>query len=424
MQILRELGFFAALGVAVAFIVSFITIPVFLDFVKLDPINTNHNLLDKVICSFTALCGKTAVRHPYQVIAVFGILFILFVSSLPFVNVDIHTFKYFPKDMKIVRDNDHIVNNYGYYFPIEFTLKTRNSNGVIEPSFIKKMRQFQDAVEREEDIGKSFSLADIVLKTHRILAEDGTAFPDDSDQISRILQLTAMADYEALDAYINDKRDYTHLFFKMNFESGKQARALIERIVETGKKHFQTEAEISAVGYWPLYLKLVNYALDTQVKGFGISFVIIFMVIFIVSKNVRFTLLAIPPNLFPVFIVGFVLALMAIDLDFGTASISAILLGIVVDDTIHLIHRIKRNLQLYKSNPDIAIIEAVSESGQALLMTTVILVVGFVILTLASVKTIAYFGGLLAISLSTALIADLLLMPALYSVFESKGSRS
>ena len=417
MQILRELGLFSALAVAIAFIVSFITIPVFLGIFKLRPISTKQSKLDNIIFKLNFVCGKTAVRHPYQVIAVFGFLFILFAISLPFVQVDIRTFEYFPKNMKVVRDNNYIANNYGFYFPIEFTLKTQNPIGVSMPDFIKRLHQFQNDVEEFDDIGRSFTLADPVLKVHRILENDHYAYPDDPEQISSILEFLSMADNEALNALINDERDYTHFFFNMNFKSGKQARTLIDRIVEKGEGYFGPGTQISAVGYWPLYLQLVDYALETQIKGFTLSFVVILLVIFIIFKDWKIMLLAIPPNLFPVFLMGFALALTGIDLDFGTVSISVILLGIVIDDTIHLLYRIKQNFNIHGVAPDTAIINAVTESGQTLLITTVVLVVGFMILVLASVKTVTYFGGFLALSLSTALIADLLFMPALYYVF-------
>ena len=161
----------------------------------------------------------------------------------------------------------------------------------------------------------------------------------------------------------------------------------------------------------------MDYALETQIKGFALGFAVIFLIIFIIFKDWKISLLAIPPNLFPVFLIGFALALTGIDLDFGTASIAVILLGIVIDDTIHLVYRIKQNLNIQGIAPDTAIINAVSESGQTLLITTIVLVVGFIILMLASVKTVTYFGGFLALSLSTALIADLLFLPALYYVF-------
>jgi predicted RND superfamily exporter protein len=198
----------------------------------------------------------------------------------------------------------------------------------------------------------------------------------------------------------------------MDFTSGNEARQMIEGILARGRKLFGPQAELRAVGYWPLYFKLVGYALDVQIQSFGLAFLLVFLVVFILFRDIRLTLVAIPANLFPVCFAGAILALGGIELDFATATIAAILLGIAVDDTIHLVYRYRKEHAGGQPRAE-AMYRAIVDSGHALASTTLILCAGFAVLLFSNIKTLFIFGGLLTACLGAALLADLLFLPAM-----------
>ena len=123
-------------------------------------------------------------------------------------------------------------------------------------------------------------------------------------------------------------------------------------------------------------------------------------------------MLAIPANLMPVFITLGVMGAMGIRLDVATVTIAAIVLGLVVDDTTQFLYRYR---EMAKHHDDVSVIvaETVRSVGRPMLITTVILAGGFSVLALAAIKSVAYFGVLLAVALVSALLVDLILLPAL-----------
>ena len=413
MKVIRELGIFAAVGVAVAYIVTFATVPVFLGWMRIKPLSETAGRSMLWLRAALRRGAHLSTTYPRTVCLAFGGLMLAMVATYPLINVDIHMFEYFPDDAKVVKDHEALKARFGLYLPLELTIRTKEKDGIKEPDVLRRMLALQAQVEKIPNIGRSISVADMVLQIHEVLTGKKGALPETRQAVAQELLLYAMSDPDELDRYITSSGDYTHLFFKMDFTSAREARAMIGRILELGEKTLGGDMVLHAVGYWPLYFKLVDYALDVQIESFGLAFLLVFAMVFILFRNVRLTLMAIPANLFPICVAGALLALFGIDLDFATATIAAILLGIAVDDTIHLVYRFRKESEVPGRSRAEAMTEAIVGSGHALLTTTLILCAGFAVLLFSKIKTLHVFGGLLTACLAAALLADLLFLPAM-----------
>ena len=95
-----------------------------------------------------------------------------------------------------------------------------------------------------------------------------------------------------------------------------------------------------------------------------------------------------------------------------TVTIAAVVIGIVVDDTIHFLHRFRHELSGCGDYAEAAL-STLATAGPALVGTSLILAGGFLVLALASVKSIVFFGLLSAVAMVSALVADLVVLPAL-----------
>ena len=104
------------------------------------------------------------------------------------------------------------------------------------------------------------------------------------------------------------------------------------------------------------------------------------------------------------------MGLTGIPLDVASATIATVILGLVVDDTVHILQQsgsggINDSLKI-----------AADRSGGTLLMTTIVLALGFLVLGLAEIRSVVWFGTLTSFAMITAILADLLLLPALASI--------
>jgi predicted RND superfamily exporter protein len=149
----------------------------------------------------------------------------------------------------------------------------------------------------------------------------------------------------------------------------------------------------------------------SQISSFATAFVTVFAVIFAVFRSWRFGLLAIVPNLLPVLAIFGVMGWLGISLNVATIMLASVALGIVDDDTIHFISRYRRETREGRTTNE-AIEAAVANEARASLTTAVINSLAFAVLAFSPYKPTAWFGGLLALTMAAAFLAELFLLPA------------
>jgi len=183
------------------------------------------------------------------------------------------------------------------------------------------------------------------------------------------------------------------------------------------KDIFRGVATVEPTGLVYLMNRMEQYLLSSQIKSFFLAFALTAVIIMILLRSVKLGLMAMIPNFLPIL---FSLALMprlGISLDVGTVMIAAIALGLVVDDTIHFMSRLK--LEAARANDTRSgIARAMKGAGRPIIYTSIALCLGFSVLTLSSFNPIIHFGILSVIVISLALVFDLIFLPAVMGFFE------
>ena len=160
-----------------------------------------------------------------------------------------------------------------------------------------------------------------------------------------------------------------------------------------------------------LFSTLDHYLVMSQISSFGTAFFTVFGVIFIVFRSFRFGFLTIAPNLLPVVAVLGVMGYLDISMNIATVMVASVALGIVDDDTIHFINRYRREVAA-GATTDRAIEIATAHEGRASLTTAVINSAAFAVLMLSEYRPTAWFGGLLALTMAAAFLAEVFILPA------------
>ena len=157
--------------------------------------------------------------------------------------------------------------------------------------------------------------------------------------------------------------------------------------------------------------KIMDHIVASQLSSFAIAFVVIFSLIGLLFRSPRLVILAIPVSLLPCSSPG-AMGAVGIRLDVATVTIAAIVLGLVVDDTTQFLYRYRRwpddtmtsrgsSRQLKRWTPDADHDHHPRRRVRRL--------------ALAAIKSVAYFGVLLAIALISAVLVDLVLCPHSWS---------
>ena len=178
--------------------------------------------------------------------------------------------------------------------------------------------------------------------------------------------------------------------------------------------------EYKLSGVLILFNNLLQSLFKSQILTLGIVILGIFLMFFILFRNIILSLIGVVPNFIAAFFILGIIGLLGIPLDMMTITIAAITIGIAVDNSIHYIYRFKeefKKINSYNKTLD----RCHSTVGIAILNTSITIVFGFSILVLSNFIPTIYFGVFTGLAMLLAMISVLTLLPKLILTFRPFG---
>lgn len=421
--VLRVFGLFAAYAAMAEFVIVMICCAYLLPLIPPERArdlarpfeHTNERILDFV------------TGRPAAVSLVFVALLALSLAGLTRLSADTYSMGFLLEKNPVRVESDFVEATYGHYLPLEMRIRTGVPDGVRKVDLLERIRSAEVALEALPEFQKVASLTDIVMRLHQVWTDgrpESYRLPDNDLQVVQLLDFYA-SDPDSDLKYMTDP-EYSELRLtaripmvaasEMRRIEGIAAEVVAPLLAGSGAKF-----EFS--GYVPLYVRLLDYITDSQVRSFGTALLLIFLVIGLLFRRVGVLFLGVAPNAVPIaMILGFMGAT-GIRLDIATVTIASITLGIAVDDTIHILYHYYRFRDAGSPQCE-AIRKCLAMEGTAVLTTTLILVVGFAVLCLADIKSVVYFGLLTALTMIFALLCDTVMLPAMITWTSRHGAKA
>jgi predicted RND superfamily exporter protein len=164
--------------------------------------------------------------------------------------------------------------------------------------------------------------------------------------------------------------------------------------------------------------EMEHYLLNSQIRSFVVAFFVISIMMFGLLRSVRLALFSMIPNLIPIALGLAFMVWVDIALDPGTVMIGCMAMGMVVDDTVHFMVRLRRNLQSTELQEAIAL--SMAQTGRPIILTSLILAAGFLTLIVSRFTPNMAFGLVSAVVVVLAMAADLILLPAALIIIRPK----
>ena len=328
------------------------------------------------------------------------------------VNAD--PFKYFKKSYPLRVANDFVEDNFGGARGTELAIHADKDEGIKEPEFLAKVDELQRWIESHPEITRAVSIIDVLKMTNRSLHADDPAqfkLPKDKKTVAQELFLYQMSLPQgmSLNDRITIKNDAVRITVLWTITTSQGIVAMNKAIVEKGKS---LGLNVVATGKNRIWQSMNGYVVESFILSVTIAFVLISIILMVFFRSVGLGLLAMIPNAIPLIIGGGVLFLIGKTLDVGVALVTSVCLGIAVDDTIHVLSNYRR-LRTEGKTPRAAVIDVLAYTSPALVTTSVILIGAFGIFVFGTFVPNLYFGLMVAVILSVALITDLTFLPAL-----------
>ncbi|MDH5545765.1 MAG: MMPL family transporter [Gammaproteobacteria bacterium] len=421
-------GFSAAVGVMFAFVVSVIMLPLMLDiwrpYKKLDAsegdIDTaRHHIIQRVL----RRVEHYSHARPGLNIALFTVLLVVFAFGLSKIEVDSNPMSLFDPEVSIVKDFRLVDDNMGGTQNVEVMIDMGRENGLKDPVVLNAMQGYQEFLVQAfpDEVIRTNSLVNIVRDSNKSLnggRSDFYVIPQDPRVLDQTLFLFNNANPSDRRLVVSDDYRLAHISASFaNVGSKRYIEVLnaIEPELETLFEPLRAQypsMKITLTGGMTIYAKLLDMLSWSQVKGFGLALLMITVLLFVVFSSYKLGLIAIYPNIFPLVVMFGLMGYLGIALDVDTLIVAPLMIGIVVDDTIHFMNHYRAEVQkhgdVYKG-----IQIAFREVGQAIAFTSIILAVSFLAMAWLDHQGLKNFGILSSITIITALLAELFLLPAL-----------
>jgi predicted RND superfamily exporter protein len=220
--------------------------------------------------------------------------------------------------------------------------------------------------------------------------------------------------YDGDDLYENVNREFdrARITMNLNIHGSSEIRQVMERINVRIRQNPIPNVKTDFSGFGRLFVDQERQIVQGQINSFVGAFIQILLLMTLLWRSITASLVCLIPNLAPLFFIFVIMGTTGIHLDVATALIAGVVLGITVDDTIHLYHGYLKRRQKGAS-PAFAIARSFESSGRAVIAISLILVSQFMLLTFSNFEPTVHFGLLCAIGLLAGQIFELLLMPAL-----------
>ena len=436
-----DFGWMMTLGLLVSFLVTFLLLP---SLINLFSKENEVGLKDTEKSFITSALGSFTKNNK---IMIFGSTFIIIVFSIIGIfklEVENSFINYFDKETEIYKGMKIIDEELGGTTPLNIILKfpsniekPKSENDEFDEweednesdhddkskywftrDKINKIIKVHDYLDSLPEIGKVLSFGSILRVAEELnnkelqSLEIAVLYSKIPDEIKT----------EIISPYISVEKDEARISVRIK-DSLKDLRRddLIKKInSELNTKLGLEKEEYKLVGVLVLFNNLLQSLFKSQILTLGIVILGIFLMFYILFRNVAISLIGVVPNFIAALFILGIIGLLRIPLDMMTITIAAITIGIAVDNSIHYIYRFKEEFEKindYNKTLD----RCHSTVGVAILNTSITIVFGFSILILSNFIPTIYFGIFTGIAMLLAMLSVLTLLPKLILTYKPFG---
>ncbi|MGJ8688020.1 MAG: efflux RND transporter permease subunit [Gammaproteobacteria bacterium] len=383
-------------------------------------INWQHTILDAV--------PRIVARRPVTVLGIFAALLIVCLYGTSQVRIDTNITELTREgsDMRVAYAV--VDENMAGAQSMEIMIDTGVADGLLNPSLLQAVDTLQTRIQQRypEQISRTHSLANIVKDTNQIMNNDDPNFyrvPDTEAMVSQLLYLFNSANPDDRRALVSDDYSRSHITINAyNAGSYQYQQFFNELAVEIEESFAGLDTQFPALnvemtGSIPLLMRATDEIAQSQYSSFLLALSVICVIMMLTLGSIQGGLLSIIPNILPALLSFGLMGLLGIPLDTDTLMIAPVIIGIAVDDTIHFMTHYRVELIRTRSMA-LALESTIADVGKAVMYTTMVLGLGFAILSFSDYLGMAKIGFFGSLAIFVALLSDLFLIPALLHVFK------
>ena len=372
------------------------------------------------------LTGLVAFNHNYRraILAVSAAIFALAAASASTLQVSFNFLEDFKPHTQFRQHTDYVQDVMGGMLNVVFIYEAQEPEGAKSAALLAHLESLQARAEESPLVRKTYSIVDIIKDINQSFHGDDPAYhrlPEDDELIAQYLLLYEISGGDELQDYMSGDYQRTTLELRVDMVDSATIGGLIGELQDYLQANPAPGARVEITGIGLLWLKMGDYIAQSQIEGYLLAFIFIAAILCLAFRSFKVGMLAMIPNLFPIVLILGVAGAMGMHLDYFRLLLATVAIGIAVDDTVHMTSRIRKEFRRC-GNYEEAVSRGLVSVGRPIIITSAILSLAFLVYLVSDMEVLASFGILLSITIVTALLADLFLLPALVLTFRPFGN--
>ncbi len=411
----NDLGNIVAFGMTMAFLFSTTLLPALM---SIFPYWKKDNTKERQISAWYTNFANWVVARPKKltVISIFIIAVLGYISSFNIINDEY--VEYFDESVEFRVHSDYVNDNLTGFYNIEFSISSGESGGISNPSYLRKLDDFKKWFEKQPHVVHVRSYSEVTTRLNKSMHGDDESFlkiPETREEAAQYLLLYELSLPFGLDLnnQINVDKSETRFTAILENTSSREIIKLSNEAEKWLKNNSENHMHAIAAGIPLMFANLGFRQANAMFKGNILALLIISFILIIALRSLRLGLLSIIPNVTPI-LVGFGFwAIYKGTINVGMVVVFGMTMGIIVDDTVHFMSKFLRAKREYGYDTKKAVIYSFETVGRALVITTVVLLIGFGILATSAFAINSHMARITLVIILSALIIDFILLPSL-----------
>lgn len=420
----RDLGNIVAVGVIAAWLLAVTFLPAMM--MRLPAPTPAAGRISRAAL---ARLAEFVIARRRPLLGLGALAVVLLASAIPLNRFGDNYVKFFDESIELRAHTEFINRELTGLQLIEYPVEAGGEGAVKNPEFLRKLDALAEWFRGQPEVRRVVGVPRLVKRINQSMHQgetDAYRIPDSRAQIAQYLlfyemslpQGTGITDLVSLD------KSAARLAVVLNTIPDQQMRALDARAQEWMRTHWPGEMVTPGSSISIMFAAIARHNFASMLTGTAMAFGFIALIMVWAFRSARLGLVSLVPNLAPLAMGFGVWGLTVGQTGVATSVVASLTLGIVVDDSVHLLSKYRLARTEKALGPADAVRDAFAHVGVALWLTSVVLVTGFLLMTFSAFTMTEHMGGLTAIIIALALVADFLFLPPLLLALDRDRSET
>jgi uncharacterized protein len=415
LDMIRDFGIFASIGVLFALITSITFVPAVLSLLpqkimkaKMKAVTKQKFTRDQFMDRF----GRLILSNDKKIVAVLIVIVIASLLAIPSIGRKVDMLDYFEEGASIRVTEEMMEERFGGSVPIQIMVEGDIQNPVV----LKEMKKMENFLDSLDNVHNAQSVADLIEEISDAM-DEGKKIPDSKAKVVNLWFL--IEGEEVMNQLVNSDKTEALIQATITDINTEKMQELVLKVDDYINKIDPSIGIFSQTGLPIIYQHLDESILNSQVQSLAFAILLVYFCLVILLRSFIGGLIGLSPILFTLVIIFGFMGYAGIPLDIVTVLIGSISIGIGIDYSIHFINRFKTEFKGNTSNGD-ALFITLRTTGKGIIINVVTVTVGFMVFALATLVPIQRFGVVISLTMIVTGLCSITVLPAIILLSKAK----